>query len=91
MQDLIKKAFLDHPASVEETYFEHARVAGRYGKELAKASLMAFVHAVVPGLCCTSASDTIKSLHGELMVGARGEIHGAADEGIDRPGLKNVG
>lgn len=77
---LFRRAFVDHPASVGETYLEHAQVAGRFGTELAKASMMAFVHALVPGMCCTSASDKIKSLHGQLMVGARGEIHGAGSE-----------
>ncbi len=81
MPGLIRKAFLDHPASVDETYLEHARVSSHYGRELAKASMKAFVHALVPGLCCTSASTTIKSLHSELMVGARGEIHGEVPRG----------
>ncbi len=76
----IRRTFLEHPASVGESYFEHAKVASHFGRKLAKASVMAFVHAAVPGKCCTSASETIKELHAELMVGARGEIHGEAGQ-----------
>ena len=76
---IIRRAFFEHPASVEESYLEHARVASHFGRTLAKASVKAFVHAIVPGMCATSASDTIKSLHAELMTGARGRIHGATE------------
>lgn len=69
-----RKAFLDHPASVNESYFEHFRVASHYSRELAGASLKALVHAFVPGICCTSASEKIKQLHGEVTTGTRAEL-----------------
>lgn len=73
-----RKAFTDHPASVDETYFEHFAVATHYARELAGASMKAMVHAVIPGLCCTSASDKIKTLHTEVTTGARAEAAEAA-------------
>lgn len=81
-----RKAFLDHPASVDETYFEHFRVAGHYSRELASASLKALVHAFVPGMCCTSASEKIKQLHSEVTTGTRAELadaREAANEAAD--------
>jgi hypothetical protein len=73
-----RKAFTDHPASVDETYVEHFRVATHYSRELAGASLKALVHAFVPGMCCTSASEKIKQLHAEVTTGHRAELAEAA-------------
>jgi hypothetical protein len=73
-----QKAFTDHPATVDETYFEHFAVSTHYARELAGASMKAVVHAFVPGLCCTSASDKIKQLHGEVTTGARADAAEAA-------------
>lgn len=69
-----RKAFIDHPASVDESYFEHFAVATHYARELAGASVKAMVHAVVPGLCCTSASEKIKQLNAEVTTGDRAEL-----------------
>lgn len=77
-----RKAFTDHPASVNETYFEHFRVASHYSRELAGASLKALVHAFVPGLCCTSASEKIKELHGEVTTGSRAELADAREAAL---------
>ena len=52
----------NHLASVGETYFEHQGVAFRYGFHCLRASLMAFVHGLVPGVFQTSASDLVKRL-----------------------------
>ncbi|MEM7273181.1 MAG: DUF6356 family protein [Actinomycetota bacterium] len=73
-----RKAFLDHPASVDETYLEHFAVATHYARELAGASAKAMVHAIIPGLCCTSASDKIKELNSEVTTGHRAELADAA-------------
>ncbi|MDH3695280.1 MAG: DUF6356 family protein [Gammaproteobacteria bacterium] len=51
-----------HLAQVNETYFEHQGVALRYGFNCLKATLMAFVHGLVPGVFQTSASDLVKKL-----------------------------
>lgn len=75
---VIRKAFLDHPASVDETYFEHFRVSTHYARELLTAGAKAMMHALVPGMCCTSASDKIKQLHGEVTTGHRAELAEAA-------------
>lgn len=59
----IQSLFLDHPESVDETYFEHMRFAGTFSFWLLLAGLAAAVHAVVPALCETTASQIIRRLH----------------------------
>ena len=66
--------FTEHPASVNETYTEHARCAGHFAKELALAAGAAAIHAVCPSLFVTTASTKIKALHGEMTAGARGAV-----------------
>lgn len=70
----IRSMFSDHPASVNETYTEHARCASHFAKELALAAGAAAVHAVCPSMFETTASTKIKALHAEMTAGARGEI-----------------
>jgi hypothetical protein len=64
---MLKRLFVDHPRSVDETYFQHFGVAGRFGTTMIWGGLCALVHALVPGWCVTTGSDTIKRLN-EIMV-----------------------
>ena len=63
--------FTKHPASVGESWAEHARLALLTSGLLAGAALAAAVHAVVPALFETTASHTIDRLH-VLVNGPRG-------------------
>ncbi len=47
---MISRIFLDHPRSVDETYFEHLLFASRFSFKLMGAALVALVHAILP--CC---------------------------------------
>lgn len=89
----LRGLFTDHPASVDETYLEHAAVAGHFAKELAIASMAAVVHAIVPGLCCTSASSRIKQLHAEMESAHRGafEAGDCHDAAQDTPVVATAG
>lgn len=53
---MIHRIFLNHPASVDETYLEHAAFAGRFAGRLYLAALAATVHAVIPCLFEKTAS-----------------------------------
>ena len=55
--------FRDHPASAGETYLQHLRFAGGFGGALIVAGLAAWVHALVPPLCGTTASRAVRRLH----------------------------
>jgi hypothetical protein len=55
--------FLDHPASVEESYLQHMGFALRFAFWLAVAAGAALIHAVVPALCEKTASRIVARLY----------------------------
>ena len=63
---MFRRLFLSHPQQVGETYFQHQRVALSFALPLLGAGLAAVVHAVVPGLCETTAGDVIRKLNARL-------------------------
>ena len=67
---MIDRIFLSHPRTVGESYWAHFRVAGSFGAAMIWGGTKALVHAVVPGLCITSGSDTVKRLN-HIMVEQR--------------------
>jgi hypothetical protein len=64
---MLRRLFIDHPKSVDENYIQHFGVASKFGVTMIWGGLCALVHAVVPGWCITTGSDTIKRLN-EIMV-----------------------
>lgn len=60
---MIAKLFNDHPASVDETYLQHAAFAGRFSLALFGAAFAALVHAVFPFLFEKTASRTVARLY----------------------------
>ena len=63
MKNLLHKALLDHPRSVDESYFQHMKFALAFSAGLFLAAFAAMVHALVPGLCERTASRKIEELH----------------------------
>ncbi len=63
MKNLIQRTFLEHPQSVEESYFEHLLFALKFSGKLFFASLAALIHALIPSFCEKTASNTISDLH----------------------------
>lgn len=59
----IYRAFKAHPASVNESYWQHASVALSFSGQLALASGAALIHAVVPCLFEKTGSRIIRDLH----------------------------
>lgn len=62
----IATLFLDHPATVNETYFGHMRFAFGFAFWLGVAASAAVVHALIPALCETTASRILKRLHARM-------------------------
>jgi len=62
----LKRLFTEHPASVGETYAQHMGVALSFALPLTRAALGAYVHAFLPFLCTTTASDTVKGLYARM-------------------------
>lgn len=67
---MFRRLFLEHPASVGESYLEHASFAARFGWTMFLGSLACFVHALIPALCQSTGSKTVLQLH-ERLVQAR--------------------
>ncbi len=65
-KSLVQSVFLDHPASVDETYFQHMRFALSFAFWLTVAGMAALVHAVIPAACETTASRILKRLTAKM-------------------------
>jgi len=59
---MIKKS-KQHLRSVNENYFEHMLIALKVSSSMFYGSLLALIHALIPGLFQTSASNKIKELY----------------------------
>ena len=64
---LLRRIFLDHPATVQESYFGHMRFALWFCFWLIAAAGAALIHAFVPALCESTASSIIKRLHARIV------------------------
>lgn len=60
---MFARLFLDHPASVDESYGEHARFAFGFSLRLFAAAGAALVHAVIPCLFEKTASRIVADLY----------------------------
>jgi hypothetical protein len=57
------KGFTDHPASVNETYWQHARFAFGFSFTLFCAAFAALIHAIIPPFFETTAGRLVGALH----------------------------
>ncbi|MEL6751557.1 MAG: DUF6356 family protein [Pseudomonadota bacterium] len=60
------RGFVEHPASVGESYFGHARFAFGFAGTLLAAACCAAVHAIIPPLFETTASRMVRQLATQL-------------------------
>lgn len=60
---MLAKMFLNHPRSVNESYFEHMGFALWFASRLLTAGGAALVHAVIPCCCEKTASTIIAELY----------------------------
>ncbi|MEM8728863.1 MAG: DUF6356 family protein [Pseudomonadota bacterium] len=61
-----KRIFVDHPQSVDESYFEHLRFAGWFASRLFAAGGAALVHALIPCLFEKTAGRMVHQMHDRL-------------------------
>lgn len=59
----VRRAFVEHPASVDETYLEHAQFASTFSLKLFAAALAAAVHAILPFMFEKTASRIVAQLY----------------------------
>ncbi len=70
----LTKIFTEHPHLAGETYFEHMRVALAFARQTFGASMASLIHAFLPNLHPTTASDRIRCLGKCLELGNRDAI-----------------
>jgi hypothetical protein len=61
------RLFLDHPRSVNESYFEHLLFAGGFALRLLGAGLAALIHALIPCLFEKTAGNMIVRMHSKIL------------------------
>ena len=61
-KSLIDRWFLAHPATVDETYFQHMRFAFGFAFWLLVAGFAALIHSVFPAVCETTAGGILRKL-----------------------------
>jgi hypothetical protein len=62
----LHRLFLEHPRTLGESYWEHARTAARFGAEMVTGGLACLVHAAVPVLFAKTASERVKKLYAQM-------------------------
>ena len=63
----LSRHFVDHPATVGETYGEHMRQASGFGFAMIGGGLACLVHAVLPFAFVTRGSETIARLYDRMI------------------------
>jgi hypothetical protein len=66
LNTLIDRLLFRHSRNLGERYGEHARIAIGFAFGMIGGGAKCLVHAIVPGLFETAASDRIRALHAEL-------------------------
>jgi hypothetical protein len=64
----ITRLFMEHPASVGETYFQHLAHASGFAFWMVAGGIACFIHALLPFLCVTTGSGIIRRLHDRMVV-----------------------
>ena len=62
----LAKLFTDHPKAAGEGYFEHMAFALAFSGRLFRGAFAALVHGFVPGVCETTASQTVLEMSDKL-------------------------
>lgn len=78
-KSFIDRWMLQHPHSVGESYIEHAGIAARFAFGMIGAGTKCLIHAAVPGVFKTAASDRVRALHRELECRRRAAADYAPD------------
>ena len=87
-QTVLKKLFIAHPKSVNETYFEHLVHAMGFSLRMMTGGLACLIHGVLPFLFVATGSRAINDLH-DLMVNKRRRAPKASQRG--NPGNQSRG
>mgnify|MGYP004006526659 FL=1 len=64
---MLKNAFTEHPASVNESYGEHLATASRFGISMIVGGFACLIHGLLPFLFVATASRAIDQLHDRMV------------------------
>lgn len=64
---MFRRLFIEHPASVGETYGEHLRTAMGFALTLLGAGLACLLHALLPFLFVDTGSRAVERLHARMI------------------------
>ncbi len=62
------RRFTEHPAALNESYFEHMAMAFGFGGRMLLGGFACLVHGLFPWLCLTRGSDTVRTLHHRMVM-----------------------
>ncbi len=65
---MLRRLFINHPADVGESYFQHFGAAARFSATMFVGSLACLVHAIFPGLCVRTGSGIVRELHDRMVM-----------------------
>ena len=65
--NVLRRLFTEHPASVNEGYFRHFANAASFGLRMIWGGVVCLVHALIPGVFCTKASEMVCDLHDRMV------------------------
>jgi hypothetical protein len=68
---MLDRLFLAHPRSVDESYFEHQKVAFSFAGTLFLAAAACALHGLFPALCEKTGSNTVKRLYERMVANRR--------------------
>lgn len=68
---MIERLFIEHPASVDETYAEHLLTASSFSARMFVASLACLVHAILPFMFVRTGSVAIETLYERMVANRR--------------------
>jgi hypothetical protein len=65
---LFRRLFIDHPASVGESYIEHLITASGFGTKMILAGVACVIHGFLPAIFRNRGSDAICVLHERMVL-----------------------
>ncbi len=68
---MLRKAFTEHPASVDETYLQHLTHASSFGIRMMLGGLACILHGILPFLFVKTGSRQIETLHDRMVLNRR--------------------
>ena len=76
---MLKTLFAEHPASVDETYFEHLGVALSFSINMFLGATVCLVHAFLPFLFVKTGSGIIRKLYERMVLSRNTHIAKSKD------------